>query len=74
MPPVWQSPGTWSAALQARQAITSNDLPGNLWFRMTAPDGTQRRIHSGLAARKLAKGWFLAGEFVQQDDGEFPPT
>ena len=68
----WGTPGPWTSLLQARQGVNLADPPGNLWFRMTAPDGRQARIHSGLVSAKLARGWTLGGEFVQTDDGEFP--
>ena len=73
MAPVWGPPGDWTARLQALQTLSPADPPGNLWFRMTAPDGRQARVHSALALQKLRRGWTLGGEFVQQDDGEFPP-
>jgi hypothetical protein len=72
MPPVWASAGDWSTLLQARAQANSADPPGNLWFQMTAPDGSLRRIHSGLVSAKLARGWTIGGEFVEDDSGEFP--
>lgn len=68
----WEPAGPWTALLQARHGANVADPPGNLWFRMTAPDGHQARIHSGLVSAKLRQGWTLGGEFTQRDDGEFP--
>jgi hypothetical protein len=71
-PPVWGAPGAWTALLQARLTASQAEPPGNLWFRMTAPDGRQARIHSGLVGQKLRGGWTLGGEFTETDDGVFP--
>ena len=68
----WEAPGAWTTLLQARLGASVAEPPGNLWFRMTAPDGRQARIHSGLVSQKLRHGWTLGGEFTQTDDGEFP--
>ena len=68
----WDAPGTWTSTLQTRFQASTADPPGNLWFRMTAPDGRQARIHSGLVSAKLRQGWTLGGEFTQRDDGEYP--